>query len=193
VLDEGADIIVAQGSEAGGHGSLRATLPLVPAVADPRDRAGGRDCPAFSGRGRGGPGAAFCLSAPASAFRPRPWPAMPTLAQTIAIARRIYAAALSRTSRLFSSTDCRRVVAESKLRKNTWHALTGCPLAAGPGSSSLIPLARALSDRPSASARAPAIACVSSVVCRFRAGNLANLATSCRRIAQGTPTPSPHT
>jgi nitronate monooxygenase len=34
VLDEGADIIVGQGSEAGGHGSLRAALPFVPAVAD---------------------------------------------------------------------------------------------------------------------------------------------------------------
>ena len=32
--EAGADIIVAQGSEAGGHGSARATLPLVPAVAD---------------------------------------------------------------------------------------------------------------------------------------------------------------
>jgi nitronate monooxygenase len=30
----GADIIVAQGTEAGGHGALRATLPLVPAVVD---------------------------------------------------------------------------------------------------------------------------------------------------------------
>jgi len=30
----GADIIVAQGSEAGGHGCTRATLPLVPAVVD---------------------------------------------------------------------------------------------------------------------------------------------------------------
>jgi nitronate monooxygenase len=34
VLDEGADIIVAQGSEAGGHGAARSTFPLVPAVAD---------------------------------------------------------------------------------------------------------------------------------------------------------------
>ena len=34
VLDEGADIIVAQGSEAGGHGGARSTFPLVPAVAD---------------------------------------------------------------------------------------------------------------------------------------------------------------
>jgi len=32
--EAGADIIVAQGTEAGGHGGGRATLPLVPAVAD---------------------------------------------------------------------------------------------------------------------------------------------------------------
>lgn len=30
----GADIIVAEGTEAGGHGGIRATLPLVPAVVD---------------------------------------------------------------------------------------------------------------------------------------------------------------
>jgi nitronate monooxygenase len=30
----GADVIVAQGAEAGGHGALRATLPLVPLVVD---------------------------------------------------------------------------------------------------------------------------------------------------------------
>ena len=30
----GADIIVAQGSEAGGHSVSRATLPLVPALVD---------------------------------------------------------------------------------------------------------------------------------------------------------------
>jgi nitronate monooxygenase len=34
VLQQGADIIVAQGTEAGGHGARRATLPLVPAVVD---------------------------------------------------------------------------------------------------------------------------------------------------------------
>lgn len=34
VLRDGADIIVAQGTEAGGHGGRRATLPLVPAVVD---------------------------------------------------------------------------------------------------------------------------------------------------------------
>ncbi|MEO8122528.1 MAG: nitronate monooxygenase [Burkholderiales bacterium] len=32
--DAGADLIVAQGTEAGGHGGVRATLPLVPAVVD---------------------------------------------------------------------------------------------------------------------------------------------------------------
>ncbi len=32
--EAGADLIVAQGSEAGGHGARRATLPLVPAVVD---------------------------------------------------------------------------------------------------------------------------------------------------------------
>jgi nitronate monooxygenase len=39
-LDEGADIIVAQGSEAGGHGGGRLTFPLVPAVADLARRSG---------------------------------------------------------------------------------------------------------------------------------------------------------
>lgn len=33
-LAAGADIIVAQGTEAGGHGATRATLPLVPQIAD---------------------------------------------------------------------------------------------------------------------------------------------------------------
>lgn len=33
-LDGGADIIIAQGTEAGGHGGDRATLPFVPAVVD---------------------------------------------------------------------------------------------------------------------------------------------------------------
>ena len=33
-VTEGADIVVAQGTEAGGHGAMRATLPLVPAVVD---------------------------------------------------------------------------------------------------------------------------------------------------------------
>jgi nitronate monooxygenase len=34
VVAAGADIIVAQGGEAGGHHAVRATLPLVPAVVD---------------------------------------------------------------------------------------------------------------------------------------------------------------
>ena len=32
--NSGADLIIAQGSEAGGHGATRATLPLVPAIVD---------------------------------------------------------------------------------------------------------------------------------------------------------------
>ncbi|RVU36547.1 nitronate monooxygenase [Hwanghaeella grinnelliae] len=34
VADQGADIVIAQGTEAGGHGAARATFPLVPAVRD---------------------------------------------------------------------------------------------------------------------------------------------------------------
>lgn len=33
-LDAGADVIVAQGTEAGGHGATRSTMPFVPEVAD---------------------------------------------------------------------------------------------------------------------------------------------------------------
>ena len=33
-IDDGADIVVAQGTEAGGHGGARATLALVPEIAD---------------------------------------------------------------------------------------------------------------------------------------------------------------
>ena len=33
-LDASAEIIVAQGTEAGGHGRSRATLPLVPSIVD---------------------------------------------------------------------------------------------------------------------------------------------------------------
>ena len=33
-LGEGADILVAQGAEAGGHGASRASLPLIPAIVD---------------------------------------------------------------------------------------------------------------------------------------------------------------
>ena len=32
--EAGADVIVAQGTEAGGHGGTLATMPLVPAVVD---------------------------------------------------------------------------------------------------------------------------------------------------------------
>jgi nitronate monooxygenase len=39
-LRAGADIVVAQGSEAGGHGAQRATLPLVPQIVDRVARSG---------------------------------------------------------------------------------------------------------------------------------------------------------
>jgi nitronate monooxygenase len=41
VLRQGADIVIAQGTEAGGHGAQRATLPLVPAVVDAAREVGG--------------------------------------------------------------------------------------------------------------------------------------------------------
>ncbi|MGH7030095.1 MAG: NAD(P)H-dependent flavin oxidoreductase [Stellaceae bacterium] len=50
VLDQGADIIIAQGTEAGGHGALRSTLPLVPAVVDLVARSG-RDVPVVAAGG----------------------------------------------------------------------------------------------------------------------------------------------
>jgi nitronate monooxygenase len=40
VLRQGADIVIAQGAEAGGHGGQRATLPLVPAIVDAVKEAG---------------------------------------------------------------------------------------------------------------------------------------------------------
>lgn len=40
VLSQGADIIIAQGAEAGGHGGQRGTLPLVPAIVDAVKAAG---------------------------------------------------------------------------------------------------------------------------------------------------------
>jgi nitronate monooxygenase len=50
VVQQGADIIVAQGSEAGGHGAVRATLTLVPAVVD-TVAASGRDVPVVAAGG----------------------------------------------------------------------------------------------------------------------------------------------
>jgi len=50
VLDQGTDIIVAQGTEAGGHGANRATFPLVPAIVDEVARSG-REVPVVAAGG----------------------------------------------------------------------------------------------------------------------------------------------
>ncbi len=60
-LDCGADIIVAQGSEAGGHGALRATLTLVPEVADLLARASPATLLVAAGGIADGRGLAACL------------------------------------------------------------------------------------------------------------------------------------
>jgi nitronate monooxygenase len=60
-LGEGADVLVAQGTEAGGHGAKRATLPLVPQVVD---LAGGKPVLAAGGIADGrGLAAALALGA----------------------------------------------------------------------------------------------------------------------------------
>jgi nitronate monooxygenase len=50
VLHEGADILIAQGSEAGGHSGARSTFPLVPAIAD-LVSASGREVPVVAAGG----------------------------------------------------------------------------------------------------------------------------------------------
>ena len=45
-LDAGADILIAQGTEAGGHGASRTTLDIVPAIVD-LDGPGGQALPIF--------------------------------------------------------------------------------------------------------------------------------------------------
>ena len=57
-LDAGADILVAQGAEAGGHGVARGTLALVPSIVD----LAGPDVPVLAAGGVGdGRGLAACL------------------------------------------------------------------------------------------------------------------------------------
>jgi nitronate monooxygenase len=60
-LECGADIIVAQGSEAGGHGAARATLTLVPEVADLLARASPTTLLVAAGGIADGRGLAACL------------------------------------------------------------------------------------------------------------------------------------
>lgn len=61
VLEQGADIIVAQGTEAGGHGGGRSTLPLVPAVVDLVARSSRDVCVAAAGGISDGRGLAAAL------------------------------------------------------------------------------------------------------------------------------------
>ncbi len=56
-----ADVIVAQGSEAGGHGSVRATLPFVPQVVDLVARAAPETCVVAAGGIADGRGLAAAL------------------------------------------------------------------------------------------------------------------------------------
>ena len=51
-IDCGADVIVAQGTEGGGHGGTRATLTLVPEIADLHRQARAADAAVRSGRHR---------------------------------------------------------------------------------------------------------------------------------------------
>ena len=60
-LECGADIVVAQGSEAGGHGATRATLTLVPEVADLLARASPTTLLVAAGGIADGRGLAACL------------------------------------------------------------------------------------------------------------------------------------
>jgi nitronate monooxygenase len=60
-LEAGAEIIVAQGSEAGGHGGSRATLPFVPQIADRVARSGSGAIVAAAGGIADGRGLAAAL------------------------------------------------------------------------------------------------------------------------------------
>ncbi len=81
-LDAGCDIVVAQGTEAGGHTGLVATMPLVPQIVDAVGAAhpggGGRAGSSTDGAWRRlwPSGRTASGSAPGSSPRPRPggWP-----------------------------------------------------------------------------------------------------------------------
>ena len=89
VLIAGADIIVAQGTEAGGHGGRRSTLPLVPAGVDMIARSG-RDVPLVAAGGIGdrrGLAAALMLGADGVLMGTRFYVASEALASSAAKAR----------------------------------------------------------------------------------------------------------
>ena len=85
-LECGADIIVAQGSEAGGHGAARATLTLVPEVADLLARASPTTLLVAAGGIADGRGLAACLMLGADGvlLGSRPWPMTWPLSSMIA-------------------------------------------------------------------------------------------------------------
>jgi nitronate monooxygenase len=104
----GADIVVAQGTEAGGHGATRATLPLVPAVVDAIDpvpvvAAGG----IADGRGLA---AALMLGAAGVLMGTRFYCSRESLAPTAAVARALSA----------SGDDTTRTSVFDVLREYDW-------------------------------------------------------------------------
>ncbi|MBI5616045.1 MAG: nitronate monooxygenase [Gammaproteobacteria bacterium] len=88
-LAAGAAVVVAQGTEAGGHGARRATLPLVPEVADRlRERAPDTLLLAAGGIADGrGLAAALLLGADGAVIGTRFWAAREALTADAAIAR----------------------------------------------------------------------------------------------------------
>ena len=62
VLDHGADIVIAQGAEGGGHGLKRATITLVPEIADHMHRLGSKSLLCAAGGIADGRGLAAALA-----------------------------------------------------------------------------------------------------------------------------------
>ena len=67
--DRGVDVIIAQGSEAGGHGAQRATLPLVPQVVDRVARCGSDAIVVAAGGSAKAAGLSHCVGLCGPAYR----------------------------------------------------------------------------------------------------------------------------
>ena len=116
VLTQGADIIVAQGTEAGGHGAARSTLPLVPAVVD-LVAASGREVPVVAAGGIGdgrGLAAALMLGADGVLMGSRFYAAEESLAPAAGKARISPAAATTPCAPAFS-TSCATVIGRGNI------------------------------------------------------------------------------